>query len=161
MKKHVLALTAAMLIPFTVSSAQLVFSSAGVTRGPGNVLSIQPLNAMTLTMYSAEYERRTGSAVTLGVGGTHWSLGDDDLVYSSGDVKLRYYPQGTALQGFSLGGSVGFTSVSASSPFDDSHQSTSGATFGVLLEHQWLMGVSRNFALGLGVGGKALMIDED
>ena len=161
MKKHVLALTAVILMPFTASSAQLVFSSTPTTRGPSNVFSIQPLNAMTLTMYSAEYERRTGSALTLGVGGTHWSLGDDDLVYTSGDLKLRYYPQGTALQGFSFGGSVGYTSASANSPFDDSEQSTSGASFGILLEHQWLMGVSRNFALGLGVGGKALMIDED
>jgi len=161
MNKSVLALSVMMLMPFTASSAQLVFSSAPTTRGPSNVFSIQPLNAMTLTMYSAEYERRTGSALTLGVGGTHWSLGDDDLAYTSGDLKLRYYPQGTGLQGFSFGGSVGYTSVSANSPFDDSEESTSGASFGVLLEHQWLMGAGRNFAVALGVGGKAVMISED
>ena len=114
-----------------------------------------------LTVYAAEYERRTGTTLTLGVGGTHWDLGDDDLRYTSGDLKLRYYPQGTALQGFSFGGTVGYTSVSAASLEDGSEESAGGPSFGVLLEYQWLMGASRSFALALGLGAKAVMVDED
>ncbi len=149
-----------MSMPLAVSAQEI-----SVTRqesiGPSNVLSIQPLNAVILTMYSAEYERKTGSAVSVGVGGTYWDVGeDDDLTYASGDLKLRYYPQGTALQGFSFGGSVGFSSISATT-FEGVDESASGPSLGILIEYQWLMGVQRNFALTLGVGAKAVMVDED
>lgn len=141
-------------MPFTAATAQ---SDAA----PHNVISFQPLSAM-LTVYSAEYERQTASAVTVGVGGTYWSLGDgsDDLTYQAADLKLRYYPQGVALRGFSFGGTVGFTSVSGTST-SGADESASGASLGVLLEYQWLMGASRNFALALGAGAKALMIKEE
>ena len=161
MRSLVLSLAAVIFMPLTVSAQEM-----SVTRqesgGPSNVLSIQPLNAVTLTMYSAEYERKTGGAVSVGVGGTYWDVGEDeDLTYASGDLKLRYYPQGTALQGFSFGGSVGFSSVSATNVFDGTEESVSGASIGILIEYQWLMGVKRNFALALGLGAKAVMVDED
>lgn len=129
--------------------------------GPSNVISIQPLNAVLLTMFSAEYERKTGGAVSAGVGGTYFQVDDaDDLTYTSGDLKLRFYPQGTALQGFSFGGSVGFSSISATA-FDGTDESVSGPSFGILIEYQWLMGTKRNFALALGLGAKAVMVNED
>lgn len=154
MRIRVIALVAAAMMPFAAVSAQQI-------AGPSNVLSIQPLAAM-LTVYAAEYERKTGTAMTLGIGGTYWDAGEgDDLVYTSGDLKLRYYPQGTALQGFAFGGTVGYTSVSATSLIDGSNESANGPSFGVLLEYQWLMGASKNFALTLGAGAKAVMVDED
>src|SRR2546423_3204691 len=96
----------AALVPFAAASSQ----EAGPARS--NVLSIQPINAM-LTAYSAEYEHKTGGAVTLGVGGTYFDAGDgvDEVKYKSGDVKLRYYPEGTALRGFSFGVSGGDSSI--------------------------------------------------
>ena len=154
MRNRVLAIAVAAVMPLAAVSAQET-----VVR-PSNVLSVQPLTAM-LTVYAAEYERRTGSALTLGIGGTYWDIGDDDLRYTSGDLKLRYYPQGTALQGFSFGGSVGYTRISAIDPFDGTDESANGPSFGVLLEYQWLMGASRSFALALGLGAKAVMVDED
>jgi hypothetical protein len=162
MKNQLLALAAATLIPFAASSAQVEATSAPFS-GPSNVISLQPLNAVILTMYSAEYERRTSRSLSFGVGATYWDLGEDssELTYTSGDLKLRFYPQGNALHGFSFGGSVGFTSVSAMSFDGTSEESASGASFGILIEHQWLMGVSRNFAVALGVGAKAVMVDED
>lgn len=153
MRIRVIALVAAAMMPFAAASAQ------ETAIGPSNVLSFQPLTAM-LTVYAAEYERKTGTALTFGIGGTYSDLGDNDLTYRSGDLKLRYYPQGTALRGFSFGGSVGYTSVSESL-FDGSDASANGPSFGVLLEYQWLMGASRNFALALGLGAKAVMVDED
>ncbi len=152
MRIRVIALVAAAMMPFAAASAQ------ETAIGPSNVLSLQPLTAM-LTVYAAEYERKTGTALTFGIGGTYSDLGDNDLTYRSGDLKLRYYPQGTALSGFSFGGSVGYTSVSETL-FDGSDASANGPSFGVLLEYQWLMGASRNFALALGLGAKAVMVDE-
>jgi hypothetical protein len=147
-----------VLFPFAAAAAQEIPAAM-----PSNVISIQPLNAVILTAFSVEYERKTGSAVTVGVGATYWDAGDesdDDLTYASTDLKLRYYPQGTALQGFSFGGTVGFSSVS-STGFDGSEESASGPSFGVLIEYQWLMGAKRNFALALGVGAKAVQVNED
>ena len=160
MRIRVLTIAVAALSPLAAASAQIE-TSAQIQAAPHNVLSFQPLSAM-LTVYSAEYERQTGSAVSVGVGGTYWSLGDgsDDLTYKSGDLKLRYYPQGVALRGFAFGGSVGFTTVTGTSD-TGTDETASGASFGVMLEYQWLMGASRNFALALGVGAKALSVKEE
>lgn len=143
------------ILPFATAVAQ----DAG---GPSNVLSFQPLNAIVLTAYSAEYERKIGEATSFGIGGTHWNVDDgNDLTYQSGDLKFRFYPQGVALQGFSLGGSVGYSRISATNDFDATEESVSGPSFGVLIEYQWLMGKSKNVALALGLGAKAVMVDED
>jgi hypothetical protein len=126
------------------------------------VLSIQPLSAV-FGFYSAEYERAASKTVTWGLGGNYWSLGDDydgDFKYTSGEFKLRYYPSGVALEGFSVGGSVGYTSVKGRSSTGST--STEGApSAGVLLEYQWLLGEKKNFAIALGAGAKALFISED
>jgi hypothetical protein len=154
MRNRILTL-AAVLLPLAAAPAQEVAA-------PRNVISFQPINAV-FEAYSAEYERQTASAVTIGVGGTYWNPGDDidELTYTSADVKFRFYPNGTALMGFSFGGSLGFTKVSAQNSFDGTDESVSGPTFGVLLEYQWLMGAKRNFAVALGVGAKALMVKEE
>lgn len=141
-------------MPFVAASAQ--------TAAPRNVISIQPLNAM-MTVYSGEYERQTGKSVTFGIGGTYWGADDatgDEASYTSGDVKLRYYPSGTALMGFSFGASAGFTSVAATDAATAIETKESGPTFGVLLEYQWLMGAKKSFSVALGAGAKMLLIDE-
>lgn len=166
MRNRVLTFVAAALVPFGAVSAQQEAApqqviAAQQEAAPHNVISLQPLNAV-LTVYSAEYERQTGSAVSVGVGGTYWSFGDDsdDLTYKSADLKLRYYPNGTALRGFSFGGTVGFTSISATNS-GGGDESASGPTFGVLFEYQWLLGAQRNFSMTLGAGAKALSVKEE
>lgn len=127
---------------------------------PGQVISIQPLSAM-LTVYAGEFERRLTPSVTIGIGGTYWNAGDDEFTYTSGDVKLRYYPSAQALQGFAFGGSVGLTSVEANDENTQDSGSASGPNIGVLLEYSWLLGERRNFFVGLGAGAKALLISDD
>lgn len=127
---------------------------------PMQVISIQPLSAM-LTVYAGEFERRLTPTVTVGVGGTYWSAGEDEFTYTSGDIKLRYYPSGQALEGFAFGGSVGMTSVEAGEENTEDSGSASGPNIGVLLEYSWLLGAQRNFFVGLGAGAKALLISDD
>ena len=155
-----LALPLLVALPLASASAQ------DAAAAPKNVISIQPLSAM-LTLLAAEYERAGGKSWTWGLGINAISFDDDngtgEASWTSGDVKFRYYPQGTALQGFSFGGSVGFTSVkgedaSVTPPVDEE---VSGASGGVLLEYQWLLGARKKFAVALGVGAKVLAIDED
>ena len=147
------ALMAAMIaLPVATATAQNV--------APRNVISIQPLNAM-MTVFAGEYERGLGKAASWGIGGTYWNSGDtgNEVSYTSGDFKVRYYPQGTSLHGFSIGGSVGFTSVSET--FTNTETSQSGPSVGVLLEYQWLMGAKKNFGISLGAGAKSLFVNED
>ncbi len=156
MRNLVLILSAAALMPFAIASAQQVEVVA-----PRNVISIQPINAV-LTAYSAEYERQSGSAVTLGVGGTYFNAGSgvDEVTYKSADFKLRYYPNGTALMGFSFGGSAGFSSISGTD-LNGNNATVSGPSLGILLEYQWLLGVKRNFAVALGAGAKAVYVKDN
>lgn len=131
------------------------------------VLSVQPINVV-LTVYTAEYERRILPSATLGVGGTYWNQDDDDdgdISYTSGDVKLRYYPNGRVFQGFSFGGQVGFTRISEDEVSCEgcsaTSNSASGPSFGFALDYGWLLGATRSFYVGLGVGAKAVFIDDE
>jgi hypothetical protein len=146
-------LAAIVALPVATATAQ--------TAAPRNVVSIQPLSAV-MTVYSGEFERAVGKAASWGVGATYWNAGDsgDEVTYSSGDFKLRYYPSGAALQGFAFGLSAGYSSVSGKSS-TGVDESAGGPSAGILLEYQWLMGTKRNFALGLGAGAKMLMVSED
>ncbi len=160
MRNRVLILAAAALMPFAAASAQQV-AAPFTPATPHSVISIQPINAV-FTAYSAEYEHQTGAAVTFGVGGTFLNAGDgiDEVTYKSGDLKLRYYPSGTALIGFSFGGTAGFSSVSGTD-FNGAKTSVSGPSLGVLLEYQWLMGLERNFSVALGIGAKAVFVKDN
>lgn len=151
--RSLLLSAAAALTPIMSASAQAVST-------PGNVISIQPLSAM-MTVYSGEFERRVGQNISLGVGGTFWDASEDntgnEVTYTSGDIKLRYYP-GVALRGFSMGVSGGYTNVSET--ISGTKSSSGAPSFGALLEYQWLMGARSNVAVTLGAGAKMLFLDE-
>lgn len=163
-----LVMLAALALPATLA-AQAVPQPAGVAiPTPKNqVLSVQPINVV-LTIYTAEYERKMGNATTLGFGGTYWNdSGDgDDLTYASADVKLRYYPNAKVFQGFSFGVQGGVTHLSETLTSDftggtEEKNSATGPSFGVALDYGWLLGATRSFYVGLGVGAKAVFIDEN
>jgi hypothetical protein len=145
---------AAAVMPFAAASGQSLAA-------PHNVLSIQPINAV-FTAYSGEFERQMGGASTVGIGGTFFDVGDgiDKVTFKSGDVKLRYYPNGTALMGFSFGGSAGYTSITGTDASTNNETTVSGPSLGVLLEYQWLMGVQRNMSVALGAGAKAVFVKD-
>jgi hypothetical protein len=151
--RSLLVSAAAVLTPIMSVAAQQASA-------PKNVISIQPLSAM-YSVYTGEFERRLSSNSTFGFGGTYWNSSNDDTggdaTYTSGDVKLRYYP-GAALRGFSFGAAAGYTSVSE----DISGTESSGGapSFGIMLEYQWLLGARNNMAVTLGAGAKKLFIDE-
>ena len=176
MRRHLHVLLAASTVTLafapTILAAQSVPAPAGVSlpSAKNQVVSLQPITAM-FTLYSAELERKLTPTLTLGVGGTYWSDGEDDTdgsvdaKYASGDLKLRYYPGATPFQGFSFGVQAGVTRVSGSVTNEGTGEteegSTTGPTFGVALDHNWLLGASKSFYVGLGIGAKALFIDED
>lgn len=128
------------------------------------VLSVQPFSAM-IAVYALEIEQRVSPTVTLGAGGTYWSpeFAGQDITYTSGDVKLRYYPQGRALEGFAFGMSAGYTNIRDRSKDiifgtgTTSDHTASGPTIGATLEYNWLLGRSNGFFVGLGGGAKRIL----
>ncbi len=153
LKRSVLA-AVLVAIPLSLAGAQ--------ASSPTQALSLQPLNAV-FGFYSAEYERAAGAAVTWGIGANYAgnSISGGDARYTSAEFKLRAYPSGVALNGFSIGGAVGYTSISAADGTSGGSSSVGGPTFGVLLEYQWLLGDKKEWTFALGGGAKALFISED
>jgi hypothetical protein len=100
--------------------------------------------------FNMEYERKISPTSTLGVGGSRFSLEGGDESYTGLNGFFRYYPQGAALSGFSLGGRLGFHSVSD----DDDEGNAFG--LGVDIGYSWLLGSKRNFYIGLGIGATRL-----
>jgi len=144
-----------------------VLSSAAAAQVPlsttpkHTVISVQPLSAM-ITVYAGEIEQAVGANVSLGAGGTYWSpkFASQDLTYTSGDVKLRYYPQGRALEGFAFGMSAGYTTIKDKMDFGSgttSEHTASGPTVGANIEYNWLLGSNNGFFFGLGVGVKRIL----
>jgi hypothetical protein len=162
---------AAFVLPAALT-AQAVPAPAGASMPAqkNQVLSIQPLSAM-FTVYSAEFERRVSPTMTVGFGATHWGGGFDDdeasadAGYTSGDLKVRYYPGAQPFQGFSFGAQAGLTRVTGdvtdNTTGESAEGSTTGPTFGVALDYGWLLGGTKSFYVGLGLGAKMLFIDED
>ena len=158
-------LTSAVILTALTALAATSLAAQTATAPKRTVISFQPLNAM-FSVYTAEIEHTVSTSVTLGVGGSYWSYNDDigDTKYTSGDVKVRFYPEGHPLQGFSFGGQVGYTSVSdnTTDTFGGSSKSTTnGPTIGVALDYSWLLGPSKATYVGLGVGAKKIFANSD
>jgi hypothetical protein len=129
------------------------------------IVSVQPLSAM-IAVFAAEVEQAVGATVTLGAGATYWSpkFASQDITYTSGDVKLRYYPQGRALEGFAFGMSAGYTNIKDKMDFGSgttSEHTVSGPTVGAHIEYNWLLGSNNGFFFGLGVGAKRILAKAD
>lgn len=125
------------------------------------VLSVQPLG-LIFEFFSAEIEHALKPSMTVGLGGSYWNGTGVGIRYTSGDLKLRYYPEGRALQGFAFGGQVGYTSITgqSTSPSTATSEATvSGPTIGVGLDYNWLLGASNAFYVGLGLGAKRLFVN--
>ena len=144
----------------------------GLAAGPAlaqetnrNVLSIQPLS-MFFQVYNLELERVFRPHLSGALGFTYWDFDEDDegteLTYLSVDVvKLRYYPSATAPNGFSFGGVAGVTHLSEEDLGVGTDESVTAPSIGILLEYSRLLGRTRRFYLGGGIGAKMLFIDED
>jgi hypothetical protein len=114
-----------------------------------NVVSANPFGIM-FELFNAEYERATSKSTTAGFGGS--TVTSDDDRYLNADVFYRYYPNGTAFEGWSFGVKVGLTRVTSEGTYFG---------YGFDANRSWLMGESNNFYVGTGFGLKRLMGDVD
>lgn len=158
LKRFVIAAVCCAL-PLAAARAQAPTAATTATDTTySRVLTIQPIN-LVLTIVAGEYEQKLGAATTWGIGTTYWDAGPigGSGKYFSGEVKLRYYPDGTALRGFSVGGSAGLSNISGG----NGSSTLSAPSLGVLLEYQWLLGKTKSFVVAIGGGAKVLIASPD
>ena len=112
-----------------------------------HVISGNPL-ILLAGWFNAEYERKLAEHMTVGASGGWLDLDQDDYTSLSGFV--RYYPQEAAFTGFYLGGRGGIHNV------DEGNDSHTAFGIGVDIGYCWLLGPSRSFYVGLGIGATRL-----
>lgn len=126
-----------------------------------NVLSINPFGFL-VEWYSIEYERAFSSTASWSVGVGHIDLGDeneDERTYTSADIRLRYYPSAEAPSKFSAGIAFGYSRVTDEdlpTPGPVIKDEFDALSVGIDLGYSWLLGRTRQFFIGTGIGAKRL-----
>lgn len=137
--------------------AQEVMSPA-----PKQALSGNPILAV-YQVYMLEYERAVTPNWT-GVGGLgYWGIGDADdggrFSILTTDLKARFYPGGSPLEGFAIGGIVGLSTLRYEDTVQPVDESQSGLALGVDLNWSWLIGDSKRWFVGAGLGAKRYFVE--
>ena len=152
-----------------VLEAQATPTGATPIRYYRGVVGLNPLG-IPFDIFSIEGEGAIAPGVTVGGAASYFGPGDDNDHFTSGDVKFRYYPGETALDGFSVGLGVGVTRRSArvfSDPCDpvlgcvEERREATGPTVSVIADYYFLLGPRRRFFVGTGVGAKRWIVDRD
>ena len=128
-----------------------------------NVLSINPFGFL-FEWYNAEFEHAFGSTATWSIGVGHLNFGDDEdddeTTYTSADIKLRYYPSAEAPTKFSAGIAFGYSRVTDEDPAPGGgvgvENEFDALSIGIDLGYSWLLGRTRQFFIGTGIGAKRL-----
>jgi len=143
-------LSCLLLIPLVLSPLR-VQAQEGVPEPVPHthLISGNPL-ILVAGWFVAEYERKVAENMTLGISAGWLDLDDDDD-YMNVSGFLRYYPQDAAFTGFYLGGRAGPFNV------DDGVDSFTRFGIGIDIGYSWLLGPSRSFYVGLGIGVTRLL----
>jgi hypothetical protein len=126
-----------------------------------NVLSINPFGFL-FEWYNIEYERAFSSTASWSVGVGHIDIGDeneDETTYTSADIRLRYYPSAEAPSKFSAGIAFGYSRVTDEdlpTPGPVIKDEFDALSVGIDLGYSWLLGRTRQFFIGTGIGAKRL-----
>lgn len=151
--------------------AQAVPTGATPIRYYRGVIGLNPLG-IPFDIFAIEGEGAIAPGITLAGAGSYVGPGDDqDDRFTSGDVKLRYYPGETALEGFAVGLAAGITQRSGvnyaecvvlpNGGCDYQRNKVSGPTISVLADYNFLLGQRRRFFVGTGIGAKRWLVDRD
>lgn len=150
------------------AEAQAVPTGAAPVRYYRGLIGMNPLG-IPFDIFSIEAEGAVAPGITV-AGALSYFAPDEDR-FTSGDVKLRYYPGETALDGFSVGLGLGFTGrggvdyrgtcVPTSTGCGYPRNSATGPTASVMADYNFLLGQRRRFLVGTGVGAKRWLVDRE
>ena len=133
-------------------------------RGKENVIFINPFG-IVFGVFTAEYERKLNSSLSLAVAGTFWDKPTGiDSRYHGATAALRFYPMERVMNGFSISPLLGFVS------FDEepkpctvdqnnscNRKRTTNGIYGVQVDYGWLLGPNQRFAVGTGLGVRRII----
>ncbi len=139
-------------------------ASAPPKGAPSKIISVNPFLPLA-GYFQAEFEAKLRENLAFAVSGSHTKLDDE---YTSLDAKLRLYPQEKGLEGFAIAAGLGFGRISTVTETfctefgncRDVRRSTSGPSFSVEAQYQWLLGRSQNTAVAIGGGVKRFYVDD-
>lgn len=121
------------------------------------LVTINPLG-IPFEYFAGEIERVVSGLVSVGATVSYWGV-FDEASYSTAEWKVRFYPNEEAPKGFSVGMSAGLTRVTGE-VFDGSggveRESEILPTLGVVVDYNWILGKTRRFVVGTGVGAKRI-----
>jgi hypothetical protein len=154
-RHHVSMFLLGCAIPLLLRAQGVTAPDSARLAGPirTDLVLINPFGAV-FDVISGEYEHVLSRGATIGFAGTYYA--PSDFKYFTTEIKLRYYPSERAPDGFSAGLSAGVTHVSGELLcFDVCDQtSVNRPTVGFDLDYNWLLGPSRRFTIGTGIGAK-------
>lgn len=156
------------LVPFLV----LVVSSAAFAQSASPVphkqtIATAPISDI-LGFFNVEYQRKISDFVAVGASAGVFEEdfdpgGDDETSNVMGFA--RYYPQGTALNGFFLGVRAGVfrdtTFTFDPATFQSRREKRARGAFGIDVGYDWLLGKKQNVLIGVGAGGVRLLGGSD
>lgn len=120
------------------------------------LITVNPLG-IPFEYFSGELERILTGLTTAGI--TVSYLGVDDESYATLEGKVRFYPNEEAPKGFSVGLSGGLTRLTGEeyNGVDFDRTSETRPTVGVVIDYNWILGKTRRFVVGAGVGAKRIL----
>jgi hypothetical protein len=143
MRSTRVALAGLLFLPLAIPPHTALAQETGEPVPHNHLVSGNPL-ILLAGWFNAEYEHKVAENLTVGIGGGWLDL--DEADYTSVSGFLRFYPQEAALTGFYLGARGGVHNVEE---YNDSHTAFG---IGVDIGYTWLLGPSRSFYVGLGIG---------
>jgi hypothetical protein len=164
---------AALLVAASVATLGAQATTAPAARtGPTYIIAVNPFLPLA-GQFQGEFEARTRDNLSVAASVAHVELWD---TFTSTDLKLRFYPQERALNGFAFSAGAGYGRVRGDSDFCDLRPGTppnefpecvygnvsrSGPTFSVEMQYQWLLGTRRSTAISIGGGAKRYYLGSD
>jgi hypothetical protein len=115
-------------------------------------IGFNPLG-LPANIFTVEIENAVASGITVGGVGSYIDV--DHSRYTTGEFKVRYYPSDVVLRGFAVGATAGVTRFRHT--VNDTAQTLTAPTVGILLDYDWLLGRSERFLVGTGIGAKRIL----
>ena len=157
MRRHSWLVWLVMFVSIPTVSAKSQIRGTDIPIALNSAVAFNPV-LLPLGSPMIELETGVGAGFTLGGVASYTNLTDR---YTSIEAKLRYYPGKVVLQGFSMGLTAGWLRFST-----DNHDTRvssgtlSAPTVGIIADHNWLLGRSRQFLVGTGLGAKYWLASE-
>ncbi len=141
-----------------MSAPMAAQSQAGLVRIPyTSYIGLNPL-IIPFDLGAGEFEVGVAQGTT--VGGSVSYLDYDDERFTSADLKVRYYPGEVVLRGFSLGFTAGYLRYSVARTDSIDRAVLDGPTIGLVTDYNWLLGGTKRFLIGTGIGAKRVLVSK-